>query len=666
MQNIFIDILPPWVETGLQPAFYDLESGTVLQQTARMYARVNELTNAFNKFSQDTTDFVNNFVDETNAEIERFEQATNDEIERFEGVVNDTVEEYIQKFNDLHDYVEDYFDNLDVQQEINNKLDQMAEAGTLADIIAAYLNSIAVFGYDTVASMKSSENLISGSYAHTLGYYSFNDGGEAYYKIRNRTLADTPDDMFIVAVGDSLIAELVIPDMLSVKQVGIQEDVDVTSKLTTIFTKCKRVYFPAGNYLTDTIELPEGTYIKNDGVINSCDDDAIFYINDADNVVIEGGEYKGENSDNTQSLIKVNDSNYCIFKDMKLSLALNKCIEIYGASSHNTIDNVSCSGATATTGAGIALHGENVKYNTIKNVYTSGNRIGITLNSCSHNNVDNVKSYQDNLMGITIDGTVNDSGDGGSYNTISNVNVDGIQAAGYGGIYVGNGSHDNNFNNIVITNSSTSPAIKQTHPVDHEAYGNKFENITVYNCKGGMMFTRALRGNVTNFSLDTLTDRGIYLNGCEGSTFSNGLVKGSTSEGIFIQTADCNFSNINVIGNNEGIELAFGGSGITGNNFSNIQFKNNTTNQFVPVSTYTINNTTGYVANNQGVASKSNTQTIAHGLGKEPTVIVATSSVAGHNVCVTSKSSSTFTISLTDASGTAVTTPENIYWYAHI
>lgn len=133
MQNIFIDVLPPWVETGLQPAFYDLESGTVLQQTARMYAKVRELTEAFNTFSENVTN-----------EINTFERNTNDEIERFEGVVNDTVEEYIEKFNDLHDYVEDYFDNLDVQEEINNKLDAMAEAGTLDAIAARYFNHIVI------------------------------------------------------------------------------------------------------------------------------------------------------------------------------------------------------------------------------------------------------------------------------------------------------------------------------------------------------------------------------------------------------------------------------------------------------------------------------------------------------------------------------------------
>lgn len=52
MENIFVEFLPPWIETGLQPAFYDKESGTVLQQTARMYARVNMLIRMFNKLAK--------------------------------------------------------------------------------------------------------------------------------------------------------------------------------------------------------------------------------------------------------------------------------------------------------------------------------------------------------------------------------------------------------------------------------------------------------------------------------------------------------------------------------------------------------------------------------------------------------------------------------------
>lgn len=104
MENIFVEFLPPWVETGLQPAFYDKESGTVLQQTARMYAKVNQLVASVNN-------------------------------------QNATIEDYISQFNELHDYVYDYFENLNVQAEIDTKLEQMMSNGELAELISSYVNS---------------------------------------------------------------------------------------------------------------------------------------------------------------------------------------------------------------------------------------------------------------------------------------------------------------------------------------------------------------------------------------------------------------------------------------------------------------------------------------------------------------------------------------------
>ena len=121
----------------------------------------------------------------------------------------------------LQDYVDNYFKNLDVQEEINNKLDEMVEDGTLQEIIADYLNSKAVFGYDTVASMKQATNLINGSYAKTLGYNSINDGGESTYKIREITNNDIVDNMFIIPLqNQQLIAELVINNQLFLSQIG--------------------------------------------------------------------------------------------------------------------------------------------------------------------------------------------------------------------------------------------------------------------------------------------------------------------------------------------------------------------------------------------------------------------------------------------------------------
>lgn len=198
MENIFVEFLPPWVETGLQPAFYDKESGTVLQQTARMYARVNMLIRMFNKLSKNTKE-----------EVERFEGVINDEIERFEDVVNDTVEEYITKFNELHDYVQDYFDNLDVQQEINNKLDAMVADGTLTNIITAYLTLAGVLAFDTVASLASATNVGIGSTCMTFGYLRLGDGVYNRYKVREKTDDDVVDGYNIVSITSSedLVAE---------------------------------------------------------------------------------------------------------------------------------------------------------------------------------------------------------------------------------------------------------------------------------------------------------------------------------------------------------------------------------------------------------------------------------------------------------------------------
>lgn len=50
-------------------------------------------------------------------------------------LTGEQIETLTNAFNDLQDYVNNYFTNLNIQNEINNKLDQMAEDGTLANII---------------------------------------------------------------------------------------------------------------------------------------------------------------------------------------------------------------------------------------------------------------------------------------------------------------------------------------------------------------------------------------------------------------------------------------------------------------------------------------------------------------------------------------------------
>ena len=53
MLKYHIRPLPCWVLTDLQPAFYDSESGTALQQTSRVYAKLQEVLKYYNDFSME-------------------------------------------------------------------------------------------------------------------------------------------------------------------------------------------------------------------------------------------------------------------------------------------------------------------------------------------------------------------------------------------------------------------------------------------------------------------------------------------------------------------------------------------------------------------------------------------------------------------------------------
>lgn len=133
----------------------------------------------------------------------------------------DAITELQELYNDLVDYVNNYFDNLDIQTEINNKLDQMAESGELADIVTAYLQVRGVLGYNTVEDLKNATNINDGSFAMTYGKETLNDGYPLLYKIRTITTSDIIDDDNIIKItnSDALVGEKIkIEEFNTIKQ----------------------------------------------------------------------------------------------------------------------------------------------------------------------------------------------------------------------------------------------------------------------------------------------------------------------------------------------------------------------------------------------------------------------------------------------------------------
>lgn len=158
-----------------------------------------------------------------------------------ENTLGTQVENVTNAFIDLQNYVNNYFDNLDIQEEVNNKLNEMAQSGELAELISQYLESQAVIGFNTTSSLSQATNLANGSIARTLGRNQYNDGYGAFYKIRQRTNSDTPDGYNIIVLTntENLVAERIISQ--------IEKDVEILNTDMSLI-KNKKIIFIGDSY----------------------------------------------------------------------------------------------------------------------------------------------------------------------------------------------------------------------------------------------------------------------------------------------------------------------------------------------------------------------------------------------------------------------------------
>lgn len=167
---------------------------------------------------------------------------------------------YIQ----LKDYVDNYFTNLDVQEEINNKLDEMAQDGTLQEIILNYINLKTLLCFNTVADMKTANNLKNGSFTKTLGFYTLNDGGACEYYITNILPQNFTEPDFIT-LQNNLFAIPLNKNSIDVKQLGAKPDIenfDNSPFITSALKLFSRVTFSEGTfYVSNDINVPSSREI---------------------------------------------------------------------------------------------------------------------------------------------------------------------------------------------------------------------------------------------------------------------------------------------------------------------------------------------------------------------------------------------------------------------
>lgn len=387
-------------------------------------------------FETEVGNEINEFETSVTAEINTFETTITGEFNRLEGL-----------FNELQSYVNNYFDNLDVQTEINNKLDDMVEDGTLQEIITQYINAGALWLFDNVAGMKNATNFVNGSFAKTLGFYSKNDLGGAIYKIRTKTNEDTVDEITIISLEDeTLVAELVINNEMNVKQFGAKGDGanDDTDSIQCALDNCKNVNVPNGTYMIDATEhISPNTgnklVLSNDATIkaitNAEEHYEIIYINNVHDVEICGGTIEGDRSTHTGATGE-----------------WGQCISVIGGSDKIYIHDINLKNAW----------GDGIYFNTCSNVTTA--RV----------HVDNVRRNGYSLIATTNFLSEDDF--------IENTNGTAPQS----GVDIEPNTSANVLDNIVFNRLSTKNNANKGIII---AFGNTVENTTPYNITINDMFS---------------------------------------------------------------------------------------------------------------------------------------------------------------------------------
>lgn len=515
------------------------------------------------------------------------------------------LKEQLDVNSDLYQKISD-LENLDLQDEVNNKIDEMAESGQLQEIITEYLQINGVLAFNTVSDMISATNIINGSVCKTLGKNNYNDGNGSYYKIRTITSEDEVDGVNIIAldISNTLIAQRIFTYNEKFDEYIKVNNKDEFLKLIQIpntgIELCKEIT------LDETITPANNVKIKN-GTINYEGSD-YYVINTSTN------NFSIENVTINASVENEMDSyNNGIIKNDSGTLSIKNCI-------FNST-NLTCINITAHASK---LNVENNIFNLL-----SGNAKNYVFYSTPREDISNITTPSNVLMfinnkvnnfsvGLLIDADNSIISNNIITNTsapiaclklrdsiISNNTITGFVS---NGIALGNGTDDLIENVSVIGNSldgnnlSTNTQTSLVHGIniykqggDSDPTGTTHPNIglskyititgnTVKNCYASGIFAYTNGNCVISSNVCTHNQTGILEtgNGIGNTSMNSGNINISnnyccdnTNFGIGVGSANVKINDVNVndnICNNNNIGIFCGG------NNNNIKFDGNLCN----------------------------------------------------------------------------------------
>lgn len=415
-------------------------------------------------------------------------------------------------FNALKNYVDTYFDNLDVQEEINNKLDAMVEDGTLQDVLLNYATVSKV--YNTTREMiADADNLVVGEKIRTLGYYNVNDGGGAEFVITDATTT-----RYQITLGTNKYATLISRN-INVDQLGANGGNNALSVYFDTLEDAQKVYPNA----TDLSEIIGGVAIQ-------C---AINYFHD-NKIELSANTYYIDSTISVGSYNRVHLSGSSkwksIIKKVTVESSENHMLILSSSSSRNVVENIDFVGPDEVTDTSQA---------TLESYKTNG----ILLNSSGYNRISNCV-FRQCLSGIRFvnswTNTIEDCyfarcnngimSAGASANNCLEINHCFTEYCNYG-IYLGEG-RSQLILNCDVENCNVH-GIRKTNEGDIQIISSYFENdIEIFY---GQTYTRNVLISGCSF----------YQNSTNNAFYTPIVFNGNTSGNTQVTIQNCNFIDDN-------------------------------------------------------------------------------------------------------------------------
>lgn len=125
-----INDLPHWIFTDLQPAFNDTESLTAIEMVSRVYGKLQEIIDEYNKY-----------VDEINNVIEGFITGSEQDQAEFEAKINKIMHDYIIMIDSKIKLQDETIDKAieymttNLANSISNKVQEMIDTGLMTEVV---------------------------------------------------------------------------------------------------------------------------------------------------------------------------------------------------------------------------------------------------------------------------------------------------------------------------------------------------------------------------------------------------------------------------------------------------------------------------------------------------------------------------------------------------